>query len=1056
MPKYVTGPGSTASRAAQAAKRSVSHAPSLPPPSQVFSLPGKLNPPPRQTAAQRSVSQGINRAVSRAQHGKSALTPAQSRSMLAQGVPFYDPNPNKPSVSQLELGLRDEARRRLTPWVDGNRPQAQLRPAQSKVQVWVPPQGKKVVAAPGGGGMVAPIIPGHYEMRPYQPIPISAEARRMAQELGWDPTSQAQAKEAGYHENPVLRTIEHATRLGLGNISGRSSIQHLAIAAALMTPLGRPLAGARGLAAGIRALGDTGEFYGPARAAFNAPGPIARAIGRGGDWVNPLERIPANRADAVQTALARADRPNYMSHPKRLEYQALANEFAGTGKGKKSAQAAMDRFDAVNRKKARQLGIAPSDYLDRANQGASRPIPGLTRGPNTATVEGRKQLWENLRRVEGGDLYDPNLGRVKTPKVFRTLNQNAYRPGTRVQITGHVTPEQETRRVLAISHPDQLLHDASFYEHLHPQFEQELHKDAIKFLRSWVPSQANTSPAGGFNVVMRVLDRIEQGKPVTSEGIGQVAKIVELAARSKRIDAGMAAKLHDFGDSIEGYGTRTWMGHFPHAGAPHAGDVHMIRAGGGVDAKIENRLLSPKEGSMFNTPVTNYTREFAGSPGVHQYERLLEGGQAVADHWNRIGFLGKRDWTLEQTQALRWAAIQRLHGIEPQDVAHMFRTNVRTVSVPGAKIGELRSAVKAEGGTVRSVRRGVVEVYMAPEAASRLGQRLSDAHGFARVMWLSNENAARHREITMDSLPSDQLVTRMSELGFDHLHPSGDGETFVGRNKIVPKRKFDQAMTAVRAEDPQASGGPVQVEDYGRQTAGSPGFLGRADTAAGRGGARLGGPGAGAAFFPEVRGAFGRIFREERGALGAGEQTGEEALGPLHNRPQTLAEHSAEQMRGALPGAASTRGRQNLGYKEQWAKRFNEYDRIYAEEIAKGTPPRDASEIASRALAGELTKIKYQGMKHFSDEEINSLVAQAHASPELSTPQKKRVADTINGAVEGVTPQPAQIALLRKVFDNETITELEQFAKVSDERTFLQKAISEITAAPRTLQSTAD
>src|SRR5262252_2902780 len=112
MPKYVTGPGSTASRAAQAAKRSVSHAPSLPPPSQVFSLPGKLNPPPRQTAAQRSVSQGINRAVSRAQHGKSALTPAQSRSMLAQGVPFYDPNPNKPSVSQLELGLRDEARRR--------------------------------------------------------------------------------------------------------------------------------------------------------------------------------------------------------------------------------------------------------------------------------------------------------------------------------------------------------------------------------------------------------------------------------------------------------------------------------------------------------------------------------------------------------------------------------------------------------------------------------------------------------------------------------------------------------------------------------------------------------------------------------------------------------------------------------------------------------------------------------------------------------------------------------------------------------------------------------
>ena len=200
----------------------------------------------------------------------------------------------------------------------------------------------------------------------------------------------------------------------------------------------------------------------------------------------------------------------------------------------------------------------------------------------------------------------------------------------------------------------------NWYRDAKPVFHDLFGTDAEAAMRGFAVSQANTSPAGGLRVVLRVLDDIRHGRPTTNEGIGMVAQTVRQAIEHGYVDSGVAQKLSDFTDNLYGRTTRTWMGGAPEGGYPVAGDIHAARDVGYVDKKLVNRIQQKHPGAQ---PVIDLK---GGSPNATQYEQIQRFYQDLTNHLNRYGFAGHRDWTPEEAQAVGWASIQKHWGASPE------------------------------------------------------------------------------------------------------------------------------------------------------------------------------------------------------------------------------------------------------------------------------------------------------------------------------------------------------------------------------------------------------
>lgn len=284
----------------------------------------------------------------------------------------------------------------------------------------------------------------------------------------------------------------------------------------------------------------------------------------------------------------------------------------------------------------------------------------------------------NLRYVEGGDLYKPQLGLQRNGKVYRRVN------GKRVLIIGAITPEEWVQRVLAVvpsaAERDKL---ARWYRDVSTTFQKFFgdNPDAEALVRGFAVSQANASPASGLQAVLRVMDRIKTGQEIGGKEISTVVKSIEAALRDEHVTRGLAAKLHDFIDSIEGKHTRTWMGDDPRGGWPTANDIHAIRDLGYVDKKIVARLRNPERGAPWKRGIQEFEVDSGGSPTVHQYERMRKQYEAISQHLNDISFDGRGDWTPSEVQALGWSTVQRLHGAIPEDLTYAAVSNMRKVSI---------------------------------------------------------------------------------------------------------------------------------------------------------------------------------------------------------------------------------------------------------------------------------------------------------------------------------------------------------------------------------------
>jgi len=377
------------------------------------------------------------------------------------------------------------------------------------------------------------------------------------------------------------------------------------------------------------------------------------------------------------------------------------------------------------------------------------------------------------------------------------------------QVVGEITPEEWAARTLHVLGGDTPagrelgLKLAYWYRELGPLFEHFFGEDAPAILRGFGVSQANASPSGGLLAVLRVRDKLLRGEKIGSREISSVVDSIKAAVNGDPVEKGVAAKLSDFIDSLRGAETRSWVGHDIRGGAPTAIDIHAQRDLGQIDPKIlatlrdrhgipvahlqlqkyENEIRrlqnSTKPDKDVNDVIAARDKFLAANGDAVEadrqsglfmdnpqssatgstYNAALRKYQEITDHLNQTGFLGKNDWTPAETQALGWSAIQRFHGVVPEDAMYAIERNTSTLALEvlsgRSEFGKdlpiwakqavtkevvdriLPRLVKEENGFLRSIHYGLggdkgvinpgaqVKMVATPEQVDRMVSRLA-------------------------------------------------------------------------------------------------------------------------------------------------------------------------------------------------------------------------------------------------------------------------------------------------------------------------------------------
>jgi len=462
-----------------------------------------------------------------------------------------------------------------------------------------------------------------------------------------------------------------------------------------------------------------------------------------------------------------------------------------------AAMAAVPDLGVIS-KAGRAVGLGAraaraAEWADRGAVGADVPIHTFDEAKTARSLRARL----NPRYADSGQI----------------LNARVRRGGQHV--LGDITPQAWIKRADSVHTPEDVHKWARWYDEVKPLFDHVFGADSERVLRGFSASQANASPTSGLEATLKVIDKLRAGKTIHSREISAVVKGIEAGVKGQPIEKGIAAKLSDFIDSLQGAKTRTWMGHAPEGGAPTAIDVHALRDLGWVDSKLAGKLkknFGLKQGKDFQIDST-------GVASGARYERAVRKYQQITDYANKIGWHGRSDWTPRELQAVGWAGIQKFHGVEPQDLSMAIQRNTRTFSIPGAHPDDLRATVEGMGGYVQDAHHGSVSAVTSPGNMRAIGRQLARDHGASRAMWLSNKSKARHWQIT---IPHGNLtrpvLQQLRDLGFTEAHASSRELTLVGA-RGVGKSRLDFAKAEAIAKSVGGHGGLTQMEEFGARGA---------------------------------------------------------------------------------------------------------------------------------------------------------------------------------------------------------------------------------------------
>jgi len=199
-------------------------------------------------------------------------------------------------------------------------------------------------------------------------------------------------------------------------------------------------------------------------------------------------------------------------------------------------------------------------------------------------------------------------------------------------------------------------------------------------MRAWLVAQQNISPAGAMNNVLMQQEQKRRGVPEhlwRAGGMPNPTSAARSVLSDQPITGGVGQKISDFVDSAEDKPTRSWMGDHPNGGSPFVVDVHTARDTGMVDQELLNHLerLGYNKDDLARAKI-----DLKGSPSEAAYENRAQFGRDLTDHLNKTGWMGRRDWTPAEIQAVGWMGMTKLTRNAEEDSESGLGRNLRRIS----------------------------------------------------------------------------------------------------------------------------------------------------------------------------------------------------------------------------------------------------------------------------------------------------------------------------------------------------------------------------------------
>src|SRR5215471_563898 len=997
MPRYTSGPGSQASRAAQADqvhRRSVMPSPATATikntrqlNERVFSSPVRAATPP--TRGQQTIARSIGRATARGRQGQAPTTMADVQRFGFQGA------------SALDTGVRsDVAAQKRQQKLDGliNKAAMGAHPSQFM------PQMKAMKLTPAEKAYAAS------ETGRRGNINIAAA----------DPFGQGLANAASsfmVHHNAIaegLNILHHGPAGAAENLRGEVKTM------SGIDPY-HPLSG--------HVLGTRGGAALALNAALLVPDAAARIVGRGvvagTRVVRAAQAARATEAGAISRVTA-----------KSLREAALPGAVGAVDLSKgpvdKATYAAVkSALKGTNLQVFREHGIDPK-VLARAIKVGE---PGRYWYEDSAKemlrlAGGDKQLADKYAQLVS--VYSSQ--REPIPNIQLATNAiREYQAGRPISV-GTAVQANKANAIMRGEGFQGLKTDRFYKNHL-----EEI--DPAKYKKLFGGAEST------HDIWMARLFGLKTDAPTPREYSAMESTLKQIGDKTgwkpKQIQAAMwiAKKAHDEGTSIAEAGLS-----FADALRHESGVVPFEAAPG----RVAEPALYERYAALTPAKQVAYTRQKAqllnqffretgilgrlGNEGPGVFEGQVNPGWSAYVAASRgKGPAMALKVTNESRAALDYVASAIGHAFN-QDAAAWFkpfyRTNVAKKDANGLllNLGHTINAdeAKALDGAFRATGQDIAIVH-SPEGAYLLN--------FSK---LSNPE---FHNVVADTL--SRVMPGDHELG-----------TFAFDGNYIERGSYADHLQATTAGSPDLLGRAVtRLQE--RSAALDVRYLSRQPGAVGRAARAVGGTGADALSMGLP---FGRNVAAEgehglipaalsrlRGGARAAE-VAPEVEGAVHG-PQTLGQAAGEAVQEAKP----VRAAQERGYTAERGKRIAAQEERY--HLAGGGI--EGHLRARQELAGELPKLHFSGMEHLGGTaEADALVRKIYASPQLDRWQRNTAAQALLDGIHGKPPTNSEIAQLEKVFPPADVAKLVDHSKAEESK--LKSLMSDILQIPRTMQSSAD
>ena len=375
--------------------------------------------------------------------------------------------------------------------------------------------------------------------------------------------------------------------------------------------------------------------------------------------------------------------------------------------------------------------VPPPFSTGPAVSAAGRPLATHTTRHGEASRDIRATVDVDGNPIEGAD---PAL----LAKVQKQLPQDGRyettTDGDEVWV-GRTTLQQKHERMLRFFNGldgDQQELFRRWYERTWDYVAHIYGEDAAQQMgNAFYASQAAQSPAGGIAMLFRIAQEISEGKKL-SPSAGFIQKNVWKLMEGEHLGEnpkGLAAKLMDFFDSGAGMNMRSLLEGMSEGG-PGVVDRWTWRSDGYITPEKGGKAPDMMRARVPGVEADSQLKSTTGKTYGYEYSSMRL--QELTTRWNRNGVGGRRDWTIDQIQAIDWFATKQdwvakkftptsAEGGSPLDMA---LENTREVSFAGTP-EQLRAAVDEAGAGVEILRgirgegRTQTDVSVGPEGGTQ-------------------------------------------------------------------------------------------------------------------------------------------------------------------------------------------------------------------------------------------------------------------------------------------------------------------------------------------------